>query len=109
MNLKKYIMEKYLCIDDCSLDNEYKYDYNNICYKNLPEEKSYGFIIAGVAGVVGLIIIIIISIFLLKKNKKICFKEKTYDILQEEYDINKIEADPDEINTELAEKNQSLL
>jgi surface protein len=38
MNLKKYIMEKYLCIDDCSLDNEYTYDYNNICYKNCPKE-----------------------------------------------------------------------
>ena len=112
MNNKKYIKEKYLCIDDCSLDSEYKYDYNNICYKKNPEEKSsntkksYGFIIAG--GFV-LIIIIVISIYLLKKNKKLCFENKSNVLLQEEYIKNKIEADPDAMNTELVEKNKSIL
>ena len=102
MNYKKYIMEKYLCIDDCSLDNEYTYDYNNICYK---PKKSYGFIIAGV---IGLIIIIIISIFLLKKNKKLLFKKKSSAFFSDWNDRGKTEEYPGEINTELVEK-KSLL
>ena len=32
----KKIIEKNLCIDDCNLDNEYKLEYNNICYKTCP-------------------------------------------------------------------------
>ena len=32
----KIIIEKNLCIDDCSLDDEYIFDYNNICYKTCP-------------------------------------------------------------------------
>ena len=94
MNYKKYIMEKYLCIDNCNLDSEYKYDYNNICYKKCPKEgecnkpnnnnnqeeksseskKPYGLIIAGC---VGLIIIIIVSIFIFKKIKKFVLEKKS--------------------------------
>jgi hypothetical protein len=33
-NLKKYIVEKNLCIDNCQEIEEYKYEYNNICYKD---------------------------------------------------------------------------
>ena len=32
----KKIIEKNLCIDDCSLDDEYKLEYNNTCYKSCP-------------------------------------------------------------------------
>jgi hypothetical protein len=32
----KKIIEKNLCIDDCSHDNEYTLEYNNICYKSCP-------------------------------------------------------------------------
>jgi surface protein len=32
----KKIIEKNLCIDDCSLDDEYTLEYNNICYKTCP-------------------------------------------------------------------------
>ena len=32
----KLIKEKYKCIDYCSNDTEYIYEYNNICYKNCP-------------------------------------------------------------------------
>ena len=30
------IIDKKRCIDDCSKDNEYKYQYNDNCYKNCP-------------------------------------------------------------------------
>ena len=36
-NEKKYIREKYLCINYCSSDNKYKYEYNNICYEEYPD------------------------------------------------------------------------
>ena len=32
----KLIVEKKLCIDNCINDDIYKYEYNNICYKNCP-------------------------------------------------------------------------
>ena len=32
----KIILEKKRCIDDCSKDNIYKYEYNNKCYKECP-------------------------------------------------------------------------
>ena len=32
----KFIKEKKQCIDDCSKDNSYKYEYNNICYNKCP-------------------------------------------------------------------------
>ena len=35
---KKVISEKSICIYDCSEDNEYKYEYKNICYKTCPNE-----------------------------------------------------------------------
>jgi len=35
-NSKKYIIDDNLCIDNCSMDKIYKYEYNNICYKNCP-------------------------------------------------------------------------
>ena len=34
----KLIKEKNMCIDDCQKDDIYKYEYNNICYKNYPIE-----------------------------------------------------------------------
>jgi surface protein len=34
MNKKKYIKDKYLCIDNCS--SEALYEYNNICYEECP-------------------------------------------------------------------------
>jgi hypothetical protein len=36
-NSKKYIIENNLCIDSCSSDKYYKYEYNNICYNECPE------------------------------------------------------------------------
>ena len=35
-NLKKYLPENNLCIDNCSTEVVYKYEYNNICYEKLP-------------------------------------------------------------------------
>ena len=32
----KYIIEKNECIDDCSNDNNYSYEYNNTCYMSCP-------------------------------------------------------------------------
>ena len=32
----KYIIEKNECIDDCSKENNYSYEYNNTCYKSCP-------------------------------------------------------------------------
>ena len=32
----KYIIEKNECIDDCSKDKNYSYEYNNTCYKSCP-------------------------------------------------------------------------
>ena len=32
----KIIVEKNLCIEKCYLDSEYKYEYDNICYKECP-------------------------------------------------------------------------
>ena len=32
----KYIIEKNECIDDCSKDKNYSYEYNNNCYKSCP-------------------------------------------------------------------------
>ena len=41
LNLQsKFIFEKNKCIDSCSNDNEYKLEYNNICYKNCPDGTS---------------------------------------------------------------------
>ena len=33
----KIIKENNRCIDDCANDIEYKYEYNNICYKTIQE------------------------------------------------------------------------
>ena len=33
----KFIIEKNLCIDDCSKDEKYKFEYQNICYESDPE------------------------------------------------------------------------
>ena len=33
-NSKKYIIDKNLCVNDCKTVEEYKYEHNNICYKN---------------------------------------------------------------------------
>ena len=33
---RSYIPEKGLCVDNCSMSDEYKYDYNNICYEKCP-------------------------------------------------------------------------
>ncbi len=30
---KKFIPEKNICINNCSMDDKYKYEFNNICYK----------------------------------------------------------------------------
>ena len=35
---KKVILEKKICILNCSDDDIYKYEYNKICYKNCPIE-----------------------------------------------------------------------
>ena len=35
-DLKKYIIEKNLCFDNCQAIGEYKFEYNNICYKDYP-------------------------------------------------------------------------
>ena len=32
----KIIVEKNICIDECYLDSEYNYEYNNLCYKECP-------------------------------------------------------------------------
>ena len=32
----KLIIEKNQCIEECNLDNTYKYEYNNICYQKCP-------------------------------------------------------------------------
>ena len=34
----KIIFDKRECIDNCSNDKEYKYEYNNACYKSCPKE-----------------------------------------------------------------------
>ena len=36
MNSKKYILDKEMCIDNCFNETEYKYEYQNICYKECP-------------------------------------------------------------------------
>ena len=36
-NYNKLIKEKNKCIDDCSKDDTYKYEYNNLCYLYCPE------------------------------------------------------------------------
>ena len=36
-NYNKLIIEKRKCIDDCSKDNLYRFEYNNICYLIYPE------------------------------------------------------------------------
>ena len=40
-NYKNLISQKRKCIDDCKKDdnNEYIYEYNNICLKECPENK----------------------------------------------------------------------
>ena len=35
-NSQKFIVEKNLCLDKCSIDNEYKYEYDTLCYKKCP-------------------------------------------------------------------------
>ena len=36
-NINKFILEKSKCIDNCNNDDEYRYEYNNICYKSCPK------------------------------------------------------------------------
>ena len=36
-NDKKIIIEKSICVNECSEDDEYKLEYHNICYKSCPE------------------------------------------------------------------------
>ena len=35
-DFNKLIEDKKQCIDDCSLDNEYKYEFRKLCYKECP-------------------------------------------------------------------------
>ena len=36
-NDTKFIVNKNICIDNCINDNQYKYEYNNLCYENCPK------------------------------------------------------------------------
>ena len=36
-NYKKLIINKKRCIDNCNMDNDYKYEYENNCYINCPD------------------------------------------------------------------------
>ena len=36
MNSKKYILDKEMCVDNCYNEKEYKYEYDNICFKKCP-------------------------------------------------------------------------
>ena len=40
-NNSKYIVEKNICIQDCSEDNDYKYEYKNKCYRSCINYYSY--------------------------------------------------------------------
>ena len=33
----KFLTSQKKCIDDCTKDNKYKYEYDNICYDSCPE------------------------------------------------------------------------
>ena len=37
----KLVVEKSRCVDNCGKDNIFKYEYNNICYKECPKETIY--------------------------------------------------------------------
>ena len=39
----KLIKEKKKCISNCSLDNKYKYEFNNLCYEIFPEDSIISF------------------------------------------------------------------
>ena len=41
-NLKKYIFQNNTCIDNCTLENIFKYEYNNICYERCPNNTILG-------------------------------------------------------------------
>ena len=42
LKYNKLVLQKNKCIDSCINDNDYKYDYNNICYEECPENtKTY--------------------------------------------------------------------
>ena len=45
VNNNKLIKEKKKCIDKCSKDNIYIYEYNNICYKQCPNGTKESFFI----------------------------------------------------------------
>ena len=96
MNKKKYIKDKYLCIDNCSSDALYKYENNSICYKEFDDTTNTSiypiriinryaspnkinsskliFIIIGVIS--GVVLIIIIVLIVLYKKNIICTKKK---------------------------------
>ena len=95
-NSQKFIIEKDLCLDKCSVDNEYKYEYDNYCYEkcpnntkddgnyvckiidnnknkddnNLDNKNNIGIIIGVIVGVIVIIIIVIIIVCCIKKKKK---------------------------------------
>ena len=37
-NKQKFIMEKNVCLDKCSMDKDFKYEYHNLCYEKCPND-----------------------------------------------------------------------
>ena len=88
-NSKKYIIEKNLCVDNCSMDEHYKYEYKSICYEDCPKntelinninlckskKKNYLNVIIMIAigtfCLIAIVSIIILIICINKKSKKI--------------------------------------
>ena len=93
-NDKKYIVEENKCLDNCTLDQKYKYEYNDFCYEKCPdntelvkgsnylckdnygEEEENTILVIVIVIVVLIIIIIIVVIFIIYRKRIFEYCEK---------------------------------
>ena len=119
-NLKKYIIEDNFCIDNCSTEIMYKYDYNNICYESCPNNtylakdkytcisiiknknnNNSTFIIIGIiTGIAIIIIVVVVIIIIIQIRKKYLIKV----VFKKGGITNEINANPNIIAADLIQE-----
>ena len=118
-NSKKYIIEDNFCIDNCSTEIMYKYDYNNICYESCPnntylakdkytcisiiknKNNNSTFIIIGIIiGIAIIIIVVVVIIIIIQIRKKYLIKV----VFKKGGITNEINANPNIIAADLIQE-----
>ena len=123
-NSRTYIPEENLCINNCSMNEYYKYNYNNICYERCPNNTQLinntyickkidndesntikkiiylGLIIvASVIAIIAIIVVIILLISYKKKSTK--YKKVKEDNKEKSVELLKLQREMDRLQEEI--------